>query len=245
MLYHCKIILSHGAPHYYWNGGIEWYKENLVIPLFNGQIVTLSKAGKQTILNTRSISELYLYKTKEKLIPTADKSVIDQMNVSSFEQYNCTEEILNEIKETLVSNESKSLIQKSFLENLDQIFVIMKFGDSTLESAYEGVIDPIIREFNLTPIRVDKIQDSGKISDQILENIAKSKIVISDLTGERPNCYYETGFAHALGKDIILTIKENEKLHFDLAGHRFIVWKTEADLRKKLRERLKSMLNDN
>lgn len=164
------------------------------------------------------------------------------MDDSSFEKFNCTSEILNEIKESMVSNESKSLLHKSFLESEDQIFVIMKFGDPILESAYEGVIDPIIREFDLNPIRVDKIQDSGKISDQILENIAKSKIIISDLTGERPNCYYETGFAHALGKHIILTIKENEKLHFDLAGHRFIVWKTEADLRKKLRERLKAML---
>jgi nucleoside 2-deoxyribosyltransferase len=120
----------------------------------------------------------------------------------------------------------------------------MKFGDEELDSAYDGVIEPIISDNGLTAIRVDKIRDSGKINDQILENIAKSKFIISDLTGERPNCYYETGFAHALGKELILTIKEKEKIHFDLAGYRFIIWKTESDLRKKLKEQIISILTN-
>lgn len=75
----------------------------------------------------------------------------------------------------------------------------------------------------------------------MLEQIAESKYVVCDLTGARPNCYYETGFAHALGKDVILLANKKEKIHFDLAGHRFIQWSTEEDLRKKLRERLTAL----
>ncbi len=245
MHYHSKLKKGDGKYHYFFNGGLDWYKKTLLIPLFNGQIIVLKLEGKEVIVNMRSILEVELYKTKELLEPVGDRSIIQLMNEKSFDKFNCTKEILNEVKQELVTNESKSLIQKSFMKIEDQIFVIMKFGDEQLDSAYDGVIVPLAEEFNLKAIRVDKIEDSGKISDQILENIAKSKIIISDLTGERPNCYYETGFAHAIGKEIILTIKENEKLHFDLAGHRFIVWKTEADLRKKLKERLKSILSDN
>jgi hypothetical protein len=62
------------------------------------------------------------------------------------------------------------------------------------------------------------------------------------LSGERPNCYYETGFAHALGKEIILPINTKDKIHFDLSGHRFIQWETESDLRKGLKKRVDFIL---
>jgi hypothetical protein len=68
----------------------------------------------------------------------------------------------------------------------------MKFGDKILDSAYDGVIEPLLEnEFNLKSIRVDKFQNSGKINDQIIEMISTSKYVLADLTGERPNTYYD------------------------------------------------------
>lgn len=237
MHFHTKIILGSGEKIFWQNGSLSWFKRYIIIPLFNGQIVAIKYGGISRILNMKNVSEVYLYKTKEKITGYLE----EELEKESFEEYNCTEEILNQVRKELSSNESKSLLEKSFSEIKKQVFIIMKFGDEELDSAYEGVIEPIVNEFGLTAIRVDKIQDSGKINDQILENIAKSKFIISDLTGERPNCYYETGFAHALGKELILTIREKEKIHFDLAGHRFITWKTEADLRRKLKERINSL----
>ncbi len=120
-------------------------------------------------------------------------------------------------------------------------FVIMKFDDELLDSAYEGVFKPLLSEFGYFPIRIDEIQDSGKITDQTLESIREARIVLADLTGERPNCYYETGYAHALEKEMIFTIKEGEKIHFDLVQHRFIRWNTEKSLRDQLRDRLEAI----
>ncbi len=77
--------------------------------------------------------------------------------------------------------------------------------------------------------------------DGLLENIADSKVILADLSGERPNCYYEAGFAHALGKEIIFSIKKGDAIHFDLAGHRFIRWSTEAEFRRSLRARLEAL----
>ena len=36
-------------------------------------------------------------------------------------------------------------------------------------------------------------------------------------------------------------VKQGEKIHFDLAGHRFIVWQTEADFRIQLDRRLAAL----
>lgn len=120
-----------------------------------------------------------------------------------------------------------------------QVFVIMKFGDKMLDYAYEVAIKPVIEEFVYKPVRVDKIQDSGKVTDQILKHIERSDIVLADLTGERPNCYYEAGYADASQKELILTIRKDSKVHFDLAGNRFIKWESEAQLKEALRERFK------
>jgi hypothetical protein len=76
----------------------------------------------------------------------------------------------------------------------------------------------------------------------MLVSIAESAIVYADLSGERPNCYYETGFAHALGKNLILAINSSYSRHFDISGYRFITWDTEHDLREKLTSRLEAMV---
>ena len=53
--------------------------------------------------------------------------------------------------------------------------MIMKFSDEVLDSAYEGVYKPIVESYNLKCVRIDEIQDSGLITEQILETIAESK----------------------------------------------------------------------
>jgi nucleoside 2-deoxyribosyltransferase len=244
MHYHLRLVLADGQKIYKVDGGLDWYKENILIPLFNKQTVLLTYRKSEFIISMSSVCRLYFFKTDFELFGKNEKELSDLFDSPDFIKHNCTKEILNLIKVENSSTQSKSLLEKSFSTIENQVFVIMKFGDEELDSAYEGVIEPCIKNFRLKPIRVDKIQDSGKINDQILEHIAKSKLIIADLSGERPNCYYETGFAHALGKEIILTIREKEKIHFDLNAHRFITWKTEADFRKKLEERFKSILKE-
>ena len=245
MHYHARIKTGDGKYQNYSNGSLDWYIKNIIVPMLNGQVVVVHdwQGKEQSVVNMRSILGLELFRTDEKLKYSDQSERNKMLSSNSFQKNNCTKEILNEVRQQFSSSNAKSLIQNSLSANKDQIFVVMKFGDAELDSAYEGVIEPLIIDTGLSPIRVDKIQDAGKISDQILENIATSRLVISDLSGERPNCYYETGFAHALGKELILTIREGDDIHFDLAGYRFIVWKTEAELRKKLRKRLDSLLN--
>ncbi|SFF32128.1 TIR domain-containing protein [Spirosoma endophyticum] len=130
---------------------------------------------------------------------------------------------------------------QSAIRSRRQAFIVMKLGDKTLDSAHEGVIIPTLDNFGFSAIRIDSFENSGKINNQILEEIDRSEIVLADLTGERPNCYYEAGYAYALGKEVILTAKNGTAIHFDLATNRIIFWDTEADLREALSSRLKSI----
>ncbi|HEY3571652.1 MAG TPA: toll/interleukin-1 receptor domain-containing protein [Thermoanaerobaculia bacterium] len=125
----------------------------------------------------------------------------------------------------------------AYIARQRQAFVVMKLGNKELDSAFDGAIQVVGKEFGYSVLRVDKIQDSDNVTVQILREISKSEIVVADLTHDSPNCYYEVGYAHGLRKEIILTRRTGAGIPFDLAGNRFIVWETEGDLREGLRER--------
>jgi len=121
-------------------------------------------------------------------------------------------------------------------------FVVMKFDDQELEDAYELAIEPAINAAGLKTVRVDKVSIEGTITDEIVRLIKMCSLVVADLTGERPNCYYEVGFAHALGRPMILSIKKGEKIHFDLVTRQFLIWNNIRELKNELELRIKRIL---
>lgn len=237
MKYHAR--LEYGShSHFFYNHSEESIIEKVVIPFVNGQVVLLKG---ERLFNMKTATFLKVYRTKTILKVKEDQSLVDQMKDPSFAENDCSAEIIGKVQAQGTSKDLSSLIQKALQPPKEQVFVVMKFGDSTLDSAYEGAYKVVAKEFGLACLRIDEVQDSGKISDQILEGLAESKYVLCDLTGARPNCYYETGFAHALGKEIILLANKTEKVHFDLQGHRFIHWATEEELRQNLRKRFTAL----
>lgn len=127
------------------------------------------------------------------------------------------------------------------IKSIPELFVIMKFGDPNLDSLYDLGISVVARSNGLEAIRVDRIQDSGKINEQTLRQLDRAAVVFADLTGERPNCYLEVGYALALGKEIILSAQQDTKIHFDLQERRALIWQSHKHLVDLLDARLKAI----
>jgi len=213
--------------------------QNIVVPVLGRQIKMWDVNGLGLhLFNLGTISRMTITKTTNKLT----KSQIKKLTKGEQVGENCTSEIVDRFRSDLSAIDSKSLISLAAGTPKKQIFVIMKISDKELDSAYELAIKPLGNRFGYKIFRIDDIHDSSVITDQIISSIAESEIIIADLTRERPNCYYETGFAQALGKELVLTIKKGERKHFDLASHRFIEWETAVELKRELEERLEAIM---
>ena len=126
----------------------------------------------------------------------------------------------------------------------DSAFVMMQIdsGNPKLEDVYE-TIKECCAKFKIAACRADEIEHEGVITSKILEEIKSSEFLIADLTGERPSVYYEIGYAHSLGRRVVMYREQNTKVHFDLAAYNCPEYNNQTDLRKKLMKRLESMTN--
>ena len=103
------------------------------------------------------------------------------------------------------------------------VFVLMPFKPE-FDDIYRYGIKEACEKAGTYAERVDEQIFQGSILDRIYNQIAKADIIIADMTGRNPNVFYETGYAHALGKPTILLTQHSDDIPFDLKHHYHIVY---------------------
>lgn len=122
-------------------------------------------------------------------------------------------------------------------------FVIMSFEEKNSDT-YLAIKDEC-KKIRLKAVRVDEVSGSGLILRSIINYIEKAEFLIVNLTDEKPNVYYELGYAHGVGNedyDILLVAKEGTKLHFDIAPLAVHFYSSTEHLRRIINEQLKDMI---
>ena len=125
-------------------------------------------------------------------------------------------------------------------QSLAQGFIAMWF-DPQMEPARRSIMEAI-KSCGYIPIAIDMKEHNNQIVPEILFEISRSEFVVADLTGHRGGVYYEAGYAEGLGKQVITCCNANdfEKMHFDLRQKSTIIWADEADLSKRLKDRIEA-----
>jgi hypothetical protein len=119
------------------------------------------------------------------------------------------------------------------------VFVLMPF-DTSFEDVYEVGIKAVCGEAGAYCERVDEQIFEGSILSRIYNQISKADIIVADMTGRNPNVFYEVGYAHALGKQVVLLTHKAEDIPFDLKHYPHIVYdgkivRLKAELAKRIR----------
>ena len=103
------------------------------------------------------------------------------------------------------------------------IFVLMPFTDE-FEDTYKLGIKPACQNAGAYCERVDEQIFVESILDRIYNQIAKADIIVEDMTDRNANVFYETGYAHALNKRVILLTQNADDIPFDLKHYPHIVY---------------------
>lgn len=168
-------------------------------------------------------------------------------------------ELLAFLKETrrIETNSSDNTIKIrpegwAHLESLKKInsdsrqgFVAMCFSDE-MDRFYNSAIAPAIADAGYKPHRVDQREHNGKIDDEIIAQIRKSRFVFADFTYHRGGVYFEAGFARGLGLEVFWSCREDslKDMHFDIRQYNCIVWQPEqtAEFKSKIKYRIEAVL---
>lgn len=127
-------------------------------------------------------------------------------------------------------------------------FIMMAFSEQSSSSLPLVDIHAAIKRgcdaVSVKAHRADEVEHSGSITDLILKNIRTHRFLNSDLTHERPNVYYEVGYAHGLQKEVVLTAQRGTPLHFDVAAHNVIFYVSGTELEERIARRLRARIEN-
>jgi len=160
-----------------------------------------------------------------------------------------------------------TIFKKDFDQKARSVFIAMSFNeDQNLEDIGKA-IDEAIDKYNeehpnakLAPRRIDKQKGASyEIPARVFNEIDQSRLVIADLTDEKPNVYCEVGYAKSNNIPFILTFHKRtstdippwdresstgNKVHFDLAAYRYISYDNPLNLRDKLKMELDALFDN-
>jgi len=107
-----------------------------------------------------------------------------------------------------------------------------------VQDFFDTVVQPIIEgELGYRLLVVDGRQgyEHARIDQEIFIKLHRSSIVLADLTGMRPNCLLELGYALGRSLPTMVMAREGADLPFDIKTFSGLPWKTSGSLDDKRR----------
>lgn len=138
-------------------------------------------------------------------------------------------------------------------DNNKTCFVICPIGDEGSDIrkwsdiTYNFLIKPIVENHGYKATRADQINVPGMITNQVIENLLESDLVIADLTYNNPNVFYELAIRHSTMEPYIQMIKFGQKIPFDINGMRTVFFDIDIEhaeyAKIELSQQIKSIEN--
>jgi len=144
---------------------------------------------------------------------------------------------------TSTADQIKGIID--LLENLEPppAFVVRLLNPvhpdyADVQTFFDVVVQPIIEgELGYRMVVVDGQQkyEHARIDQEIFAKLHRSRIVLADITGMRPNCFLELGYAFGRSLPTMLMVKEGSSHPFDIHTFAGLHWQTTSTVEERRR----------
>jgi hypothetical protein len=118
-----------------------------------------------------------------------------------------------------------------------------------VQSFFDTIVKPIIEDelgYKLTVVDGRQPYEHARIDQEIFAKLHRSSVVVADITGMRPNCFLELGYALGRELPILLMAKKGSSLPFDIQTLAGLLWETSGtveDRRQTFREHWEAVKN--
>ena len=120
---------------------------------------------------------------------------------------------------------------------------------AAVENFFRSVVDAVILKMGYQRFEMETdFSEDIFMNVELFKKLNHSSLVIVDLTGVRPNCCLELGFALGLGKKFILTAQDGTKIPWDTTSIHFHFWKIDEENKQrkdKFRQFIRKNINKN
>lgn len=111
---------------------------------------------------------------------------------------------------------------------MERCFVIQPFDGGDFDARYDEVLAPAVKDAGLEPYRVDRDPHASIPIRQIEEGIRSCRICLADISLDRPNIWFELGFAIASQRPVVMICHEEQRSRypFDVQHRAIVSYKT-------------------
>lgn len=113
---------------------------------------------------------------------------------------------------------------------------------AAVQDFFDSVVQPVIENefgYRLTVIDGRQAYEHARIDQEIFAKLHLASVVVADITGSRPNCFLELGYALGRGLPTIVTARSGSETPFDITTFAGLRWKasgTAEERRRAFRE---------
>lgn len=166
----------------------------------------------------------------------------DWINKIRFPQRQSVSERISVLVELLESlTRPKAFAVRLLNPDLPDYGDVQNFFDTVVQPVVEGELG-----YHLVVIDGRQAYEHARIDQEIFAKLHRSSVVFADITGARPNCFLELGYALGRGLPTMVMVREGASLPFDITTFSGLHWKTTGtaeDRRRVFREHWQAIRN--
>ena len=105
-----------------------------------------------------------------------------------------------------------------------------------VDDFFGSVVQPVVEGemgYQFTVVDGQQEFEHARIDQEIFAQLHRSSLVVADITGTRPNCFIELGYALGRSLPTIVTSHKGSERPFDITTFGGLSWRTEGSLKER------------